>query len=45
MFLLGQVVPDYTFLTVRLGVSDLEGLKKRTAEALTTIVLKVKPGI
>jgi len=42
MFLLGQVVPDYKFLTVRLGVADLEGLKKRTAEVLTTVDLKAK---
>lgn len=42
MFLLGQIIPDYTFLNVRLGVSDLEGLKRRTAEVLTTIDLKAK---
>ena len=42
MFLLGQITPDYHFLSVKSGVSDLEGLKKRTAEALTTVDLKAK---
>jgi len=42
MFLLGQILPDYNFLSVRLGVPDLEGLKKRTAEALTTVDLTAK---
>ncbi|MCE5348191.1 MAG: nucleotidyl transferase AbiEii/AbiGii toxin family protein [Bacteroidales bacterium] len=42
MFLLGQVKPDYGFLKMKCGVSDLAELKKKTAEMLTTIDLKVK---
>ena len=42
MFLLGQIKPDYCFLEVRCGVCDLEGLKKKTAEILTRVDLKMK---
>ncbi len=42
MFLLGQTSPDYQFLEEKSGVSDLESLKKRTAEMLFKVDLKAK---
>lgn len=42
MFLLGQTKPDYTFLTKKHGIRDLEELKIATSEMLKTVDLKIK---
>jgi predicted nucleotidyltransferase component of viral defense system len=42
MFLLGQSSPDYEFLTIRCGISDLAALKQATAKMLKTTDLKKK---
>jgi predicted nucleotidyltransferase component of viral defense system len=42
MFLLSQTAPDYSFLTEKCGISNLEELKKATEKMLATIDLKKK---
>lgn len=42
MFLLGQTSPDYSFLKVRCGISNLTELKQETKKILQTVDLKVK---
>lgn len=42
MFLLSQSKPDYDFLSIRCGVSNLQEFKQATAELLKTVDLKKK---
>lgn len=42
MFLLGQTKPDYSFLTKKHGIRDLEELKVATSEMLKTVDLNIK---
>jgi predicted nucleotidyltransferase component of viral defense system len=42
IFLLSQSAPDYSFLTEKCGISNLEELKKATEKMLITIDLKKK---
>jgi hypothetical protein len=42
MFLLGQTAPDYSFLSAKCGISNLQMLKESITEVLVTIDLKQK---
>ncbi len=42
MFLMGQTLPDYSFLAARCGISSLEKLKQATEKILKTVDLKKK---
>jgi hypothetical protein len=42
MFLLSQTKPDYTFLSEKHGIHNLEDLKKATARVLESVDLEAK---
>ena len=42
MFLLSQVLPDFTFLAIRSGISDLEALKKAAKDVIGSIDMNRK---
>ena len=42
MFLLSQVLPDFTFLAIRSGISDIETLKKAAKDVISSIDMNRK---
>jgi len=42
MFLLAQTKPDYSFLSKKLGIQNLDELKAATVEMLKTVDLNLK---